>query len=503
LKTLQEWASDYERRGFAVARLRAGQKRPVYKAWNTYSFPVERFRKTDSIGIQSGRLSGDLVCVDLDDPGTLADADRYLPPTEMVEGRPGKPRSHRWYRVVNTPDHLRAPPKVAGGIGGPRTRLFKPKGRPGTLVEFRGTGSQAVVPPSIWTSKDGDRREHREWDRFGEPAVVDCQELFDCVCRLAAAHGWSGATKCERRPSTVDDDRVICPDRLPLPPGEPARQARAYIAKMDPAVEGQGGDHQTYRVACVLVIDFGLTPEEGLPLLLEFNQRCLPPWSTEALVHKLAMADQQDGPRGQKVRKRARAIVINIQDNEVVYVGVDCKGEGRSFVDLSPSLYAGIAKAGNRRELSPELAAIEWQGRQVILTPASTIATNKQEVWGEFFLANLLREHGADVKSLHLPPLAGRRRTFSRADGTGTLVDPPVHPWEAAANAVVASRRAHELQLARKALPRKKASPKLTMAVRFVLRHGVTRLTKDVIQTAFRRGISRDSLRRAIGSKNQ
>src|SRR5262249_51374827 len=146
---------------------------------------------SDSIGIQSGRLSNDLVCVDLDDPSTLADADRYLPPTEMVEGRPGKPQSHRWYRVVNVPDHLKAPSKVAGGIGGPRTRLFKPKDRPGTLVEFRGTGSQAVVPPSIWTGKDGDRWEHREWDRFGEPAVVDCQELFDCVCRLAAAHGWS------------------------------------------------------------------------------------------------------------------------------------------------------------------------------------------------------------------------------------------------------------------------------------------------------------------------
>src|SRR5437764_665181 len=61
------------------------------------------------------------------------------------------------------------------------------------------------------------------------------------------------------------------PGLLPLPTGEAARQARAYLAKVPPAVEGRGGDRQTFTAACVLVLDFGLPPEDALPLLLEYN----------------------------------------------------------------------------------------------------------------------------------------------------------------------------------------------------------------------------------------
>jgi len=68
------------------------------------------------------------------------------------------------------------------------------------------------------------------------------------------------------------------------------QRARAYVAAMDPAVEGQHGDHQTYRVACVLVNDFALDNAAALSLLQEFNARCTPPWSERELVAKLAHA---------------------------------------------------------------------------------------------------------------------------------------------------------------------------------------------------------------------
>jgi hypothetical protein len=68
--------------------------------------------------------------------------------------------------------------------------------------------------------------------------------------------------------------------------------ARAYVAKMPGAVEGHGGDRQTFQVACRLVIDFDLTPEQALPLLREYNARCTPPWPDDALVHKLERALQ-------------------------------------------------------------------------------------------------------------------------------------------------------------------------------------------------------------------
>lgn len=498
--TLREWARHYQSLGFALARLEPGQKRPTNRDWTQFSYPAEKFTETDGLGLQAGRLSHDLVPIDIDDRDALADADRYLPPTKMEEGRPGKPRSHRFYAVKNIPPELTAGPEVAGGIGGPRTRLLKARGK-GMIVEFKGTGSQVVVPPSLWTSKDGQHQERREWHSLGEPAVVDCRELFDDVLRLATAHGYVVPESSQKERLTQEDEQEEVHERLPLPHGEAARQARAYVAKMAPAVTGQGGNSQTFNVACVLVIDFGLTVDEALPLLMEFNARCCPPWPVQDLLAKLAAADQKDGPRGGKVRKRTRAITIHLgSQDEPVVVGVDASHAGTSYVDLAPSLWAALVKVGDRRELVAELAELPWQGKSVLLSPPSTIWTSKQEVWGEFFLANALRKLGAEVNAIRLPLLDGRRRTLATADAEWEVVEPPLHAWDAQAVAEEAGHRAKEMDRARKALPRDKPSPTLTKAVEFIRKHKVAAVTKEVVQKAKKRGISESTLRRGLQS---
>lgn len=82
-ESINEYAAAYRQRGFAVCRLRPGEKSPTYAKWNLSSLSPEDFGPGDSIGIVSGRLSGDLVCLDIDCPRALADADRYLPGTAM------------------------------------------------------------------------------------------------------------------------------------------------------------------------------------------------------------------------------------------------------------------------------------------------------------------------------------------------------------------------------------------------------------------------------------
>jgi hypothetical protein len=495
--SVREVAREYVRRGFAIARIQAGQKRPTDRGWTAFCFPVEHLQETDNIGIQSGRISGDLVCVDIDDRHALRDADNYLPPTGMLEGRPGKPRSHRWYRVRNIPAELEAPPDVAAGIGGPRIRHLAHHQTNKAIVDFLGTGGQAVVPPSKWT-KDG-RCELREWHVFEEPTVVDCGELFDCVCRLAAAHGW-----VDRKPMRSKSGRVNTeweePESTPLSPGEAVRQARSYIAQIPPAVAGEGGDAQTFRVACVLIVEFGLSVEEALPVMQEFNQRCSPPWTTLELLHKLDNADNLDnGERGEKVRTRSRHVMVSVREGDgLVYVGLDCRGVDGSFVDLSPSLFAGIDKLADRRVLAPDLANIDWYGRDVLLTPASTVATNKQETWAEYFLAKLLREQGAAVKSVRLPDLDGRRRTFSQRDGTETIIEPAWHAWEAATEAKLAAERARKLETYRRSLPRNKPSPKLTAACELLRELSVTTLSQLVLDKGKEKGIGRTTLQRAI-----
>lgn len=86
-------------------------------------------------------------------------------------------------------------------------------------------------------------------------------------------------------------------------------RARSYIAKMPPAIAGQGGSNATISVACRLVRDFGLTIDAARPLLHEYSQRCVPPWTDEQIEHKLesaaAFAAQEPHRIGEKLRSHA------------------------------------------------------------------------------------------------------------------------------------------------------------------------------------------------------
>jgi putative DNA primase/helicase len=73
-----------------------------------------------------------------------------------------------------------------------------------------------------------------------------------------------------------------------------------YIDACPPAISGQRGHDQTFRVACILVQGFDLSPEDASPFMARYNQRCEPPWSEGELNHKVRDADRAPGnkPRG-------------------------------------------------------------------------------------------------------------------------------------------------------------------------------------------------------------
>lgn len=66
-----------------------------------------------------------------------------------------------------------------------------------------------------------------------------------------------------------------------------------YLVRLaEPAIEGQGGDVQTYDVACMGVRDYGLTVQTTYQLMLEhYNPRCQPPWDAADLLKKVENAD--------------------------------------------------------------------------------------------------------------------------------------------------------------------------------------------------------------------
>jgi hypothetical protein len=146
-----------------------GQKTPVLPAWPklrlTETDLSDHFSGPSNLGILNGAPSGNQVDVDLDCPEALVVAHVWLPPTNSVFGRPGKPRSHRLYMA----DPL------------PATKQFQdPDGT--MLLEVRSTGSQTLFPPSMHPNG-----EHLRWDEDGDPGDVSGDALLAHAGRTATA----------------------------------------------------------------------------------------------------------------------------------------------------------------------------------------------------------------------------------------------------------------------------------------------------------------------------
>src|SRR5688500_18051556 len=100
-----EAAIAYVRRGMCVIPVPHMSKNPGIESWpdlriSESDLPTYFNCRPQNIGLLLGDPSGGIVDVDLDHPAALSLADRFLPVTPAIFGRPGKPRSHRIYRVV-------------------------------------------------------------------------------------------------------------------------------------------------------------------------------------------------------------------------------------------------------------------------------------------------------------------------------------------------------------------------------------------------------------------
>jgi len=82
-------------------------------------------------------------------------------------------------------------------------------------------------------------------------------------------------------------------------------RARLYVARMPLAISGSGGSVACLNVAVALRHGFGLTLQQAWPLMVEYSDRCSPPWTPKELEHKLQSAEKRphDKPRGHLLGK--------------------------------------------------------------------------------------------------------------------------------------------------------------------------------------------------------
>lgn len=87
-------------------------------------------------------------------------------------------------------------------------------------------------------------------------------------------------------------------DGTEAPTAEILALARAHVAALPPAISGDHGSDATFKAALALAWGFGLPDSDALPLLQEYNAKCVPPWTDDDLLHKLegARADAEGKP---------------------------------------------------------------------------------------------------------------------------------------------------------------------------------------------------------------
>lgn len=121
---------------------------------------------------------------------------------------------------------------------------------------------------------------------------------------------------------------VPAPAALPLKPARPVgsrlrvaltpyERAEKWLACVEGAVQGAGGDQATFRVAAKLTRDFDLSAGEASALMAVWNLRCIPPWPAEALEKKIANARKYGSHVGGEALTQGPAGPMPETDGEV------------------------------------------------------------------------------------------------------------------------------------------------------------------------------------------
>ena len=284
--TARRAAERYLSRGWSVIPIPYRTKKAIDKGWPqirlTHEALDQHFNgRPQNIGVLLGEPSGWLIDVDLDHLRAVKLAPQFLPPTPLVFGRPGKPRSHWLYRA--------AAPLV--------TEKFSSKSS-SMIVEVRSTGTQTVFPPSVHESGEPINWE----DESQQPAEVDPDLLLESAKRLAHT---VLIELGEKRPARKrESHRAV--SREPQEPATPARaapedRAARCLAAMRriKIVDQHDGSRRLFAAAC-RAVEHDLDDAAATATLREYaRQRPFPRDRSDAEIVRRVRDAEAHCRRGQ------------------------------------------------------------------------------------------------------------------------------------------------------------------------------------------------------------
>ena len=235
----------------------SGEKGPKLAGWQKLTLADMKpeylvgLNHGNNIGVLLGAASGGLVTVDCDDNKFLEEFLAVNPGLRESLISKGARGGNVWARIKGSfPKSAKI--KLADG---------SPWG------EFRADGMQTVIYGKHPTGKAYDNNRKA-------PACVE----FDSI-------KWPAGLRLPWIPEPV----VPVPSRAPSG-GNLIERARAYVDRMPSAISGNSGHDALFNVCKAIVHDFDLSDADAWAVLIEYNARCIPPWSEKELRHKLADA---------------------------------------------------------------------------------------------------------------------------------------------------------------------------------------------------------------------
>ena len=229
-------------------------KHPVKKDWQKTHKQLPQIERelqgVRNLGLRMGtqRDGRCLICIDVDDPLAFAkweDLLGELPPT--LTQRTGSGGQHF---IFVWPGELEAPTTGTNGL---------PKG-----VDVRCERGQIVAAPSV----------HKSGGTYEVIHDIEPQPL---------PRRWAEALEPKDEPIAA----------LPVPqvanPSQQLQDCLNYTARMAPSIQGSNGSRACFDVA-LKCVEFALSQQDAMHVMLVFNQRCQPPWSKRELEHKVKQA---------------------------------------------------------------------------------------------------------------------------------------------------------------------------------------------------------------------
>lgn len=260
----------YQDAGYIVMPLKG--KQPIIKKWTTlkenpYS---PEYYANKNFGFV---IPPEIIVVDVD-PRNFIDKDNPL------------------YRLVKDTSLSTDTYTVKTGGGGFHLYFKNPTGvkvvnsLPEYLgIEFKSQGKQVVCPGSL----------HPDTNKpysIIKKSIGEIEVISDKLLRLIVVDKAQKIDKNERADKSATPKQTSALDTaLILDRDGDVKRFISYLINTAPlAIEGEQGDHTTFKVACVGK-DLGLTAARTLAEMVEhWNVRCTPPWSSKELATKVKNA---------------------------------------------------------------------------------------------------------------------------------------------------------------------------------------------------------------------